>query len=103
MGGHSVIPISISIITLIALPAVFIFLLWRANFNSKLEWILDAAVTVLLISWITQSGNWGWISYYLRFLWPILLLISLYVSWKKTRHLPMKTSFTDNQKITVGV
>lgn len=97
------IPIIISVITLIALPAVFIFLLWRANFNSKLEWILDAAVTILLISWITQSGNWGWISYYLRFLWPILLLASLYVSWKKTRHLPMKIKFTDNQKITVGV
>lgn len=86
---------------LVALPALFIILLWRASFKSKLEWLLDAVVTILLISWLTQAASWSWISYYLRFLWPILLLAALYYSWKKVRVLPFTINYARGQKFTI--
>ncbi|HLR71047.1 MAG TPA: M23 family metallopeptidase [Pseudogracilibacillus sp.] len=92
-----------SLIMLIILPAIFIILLWRATFTSRLEWLLDAIVTMLLISWLTLSGNWSWVGYYIRFLWPLIFLFALYFSWKKTKELPFVTTYTGGQKFTIAI
>ena len=80
------------------LPAVFIFLLWRANFQTKLDWLLDSILAIFLISWLFQSSNWSWLGYYIRYLWPVLLIIALYISWKKTRHLSFSLKETERSK-----
>ncbi|WP_230200118.1 M23 family metallopeptidase [Bacillus niameyensis] len=96
-------PILYSVGMLIVLPAVFLFLLWKASFKSKLEWLLDGLVTTVLIVWLFQSGNWSWIGYYFRFLWLILLIPVIILSWKKVHHLPFFTKYSINQKFSIGI
>ncbi|MBS4189718.1 M23 family metallopeptidase [Bacillus sp. FJAT-49705] len=88
---------------LIVLPAIFIMMLWKVSFKSKLEWLLDSLVTVVLIVWLFQAGNWSWIGYYFRFLWLILLIGAFIFSWKKVRNLPFVTKYTLNQKFSIGI
>ena|SRR5690625_578848 len=88
---------------LIILPAIFIYLLWVANFKSKFEWILDAFVTVLLTSWLIQAGNWSWFSYYIRFIWIAPLILALYFSWQKMRHKPFFATYSWSQRLTIVV
>ncbi len=92
-----------SIGILIVLPAVFIFVLWKAAFKSKAEWLLDAVTTTVIVVWIFQSGNWSWVGYYFRFLVLALFVIALLNSWKKVRKLPFKIKYKINQKVTLGV
>src|SRR5690625_410468 len=92
-----------SITILFLLPAFLIIILWRASFTTKLEWLLDLVSTVLVVVWLFQSGNWSWIGYYFRFLWPLLLIIAVIISWKKVRDLPFRKKYTTNQKLTLGV
>ena len=87
----------------IVLPAVFIGILWRSAFKSKLEWLLDALTTVLLVAWLFQSNNWSWVGYYFRYLWVALLIAALIYSWKKIRDMPFTTKYTGSQKITIGI
>src|SRR5690625_90691 len=87
----------------ILLPAVLIFILWRANFASKLEWYLHLISTTILVSWLFLAGNWSWISYYIRFLWIPLLIIAIVISRKKMRDLPFRVKFSTNQHISVGM
>lgn len=88
---------------LVILPVIFIFLLWRASFKTRLEWLLDVFVTVLLISWLFQSANWSWIGHYFRFFWPVALLFALYFSWKKTRHLPFTIKKSEQNKMILAL
>ena len=85
------------------LPAIFIFVLWRGSFDSKFEWLLECVTTTVFIVWIVQAGSWDWLSYYLRFVWPVLLLVAVIRSWKKTRALPFRTTFSDKQKLSIGI
>lgn len=96
-------PIYYSISMLIVLPAIFIIMLWKASFISKFEWVLNLLVTVVLIVWLFQSGNWSWVGYYFRFLWLILLILAFIFSWKKVRHLPFVTKYTLNQKFSISI
>lgn len=48
---------ALPIFMMIVLPGVFIFVLWRAAFKSKLEWGMDAGSTIFLIAWLFQSGQ----------------------------------------------
>jgi hypothetical protein len=45
---------------LIALPALFIVLLWKTAFKSKLAWLLDSLATTAFMVWLFQAGNWSW-------------------------------------------
>src|SRR5690625_4271878 len=92
-----------SIGLLILLPAFLIVMLWRASFTTKLELLLDLIGTVLVFLWLFQSGNWSWIGYYFRFLWPVLLIFAIIISWKKIRDLPFRIKFKTNQEITLGI
>lgn len=85
------------------MPASFIISLWKAAFKSKLEWLLDSLVTTALIVWLFQAGNWGWVGYYVRFLWLILLIVTFIFSWKRVRNLPFTIKYTLNQKFSIGI
>ncbi|MBD7986298.1 M23 family metallopeptidase [Sporosarcina sp. Sa2YVA2] len=87
----------------VVLPAVFLFTLWRANFKSKLEWILDAVATTLFAAWLFQAGNWSWIGYYFRYLLVVILIVALILSWRKMRELPLKVDYSSKQKMPMGV
>ncbi|MEH7238813.1 M23 family metallopeptidase [Bacillus sp. JJ1562] len=96
-------PIFYFIGLLIVMPAFLIIMLWKVNFKSKLEWLLDSLLTAVLFFWIFQSADWSWIGYYLRYLWLILLIVAFIFSWKKARHLPFVTKYTLNQKFSIGI
>lgn len=89
-----------SLFILLVLPASFIIILWRSDFDSKLQWVLNLLATILIISWLTQAGNWSWVSYYIRFLWPVLLLPAVYFSWKEIKNLPFTITYTKGQKFS---
>lgn len=82
--------ILITVGILFLLPLVFIGLLLKNKYKAKLEWLLDALVTFLLVGWVYQAGPWSWGSYYFRFVMVGLLVIALVYSWRKVRTLPFK-------------
>lgn len=96
-------PIFFSIGLLIILPASLIISLWKAPFKSKLEWLLDSLVATALIVWLFQAGNWGWIGYYVRFIWLILLIVTFFFSCNKVRSFPFTIKYTLNQKFSIGI
>lgn len=83
-------------------PAAFIISLWKGSFHSKLEWLVQAILTVFCISWLFFSSPWDLFSYYLRFIWLILLLLVVYRSWRKAKPLPTRINFNRNQKWSLG-
>lgn len=92
-----------TIAMLLVLPLAFIGTLWKVNFKTKLEWLLDALTTTFLVVWVFQSGAWSWVGYYFRFVLLALLLAALIFSWRKARKLPFTTTYSNNQKFTLGV
>ena len=92
-----------TIAMLIVLPAVFISVLWKAAFKTKLEWMLDALTTAVLLVWLFQAGNWSWVGYYFRYLWLVLFIVAFFISVKKVRDLPFRMKYTKNQKSTIGI
>jgi len=93
--------ILLSVSMVVIMPLLFIIILWKTSFKSKLQWLFDAIVTILFISWLTQAANWSWISYYLRYLWPIILLFAIYFSWKKVHEKDFILRYTRNEKFTI--
>ncbi|MBW8347878.1 M23 family metallopeptidase [Bacillus sp. IITD106] len=87
----------------VVLPAFFIFLLWKVSFKSKLEWLLDSLITIVLIIGLFQTENWSLIGYYFRFIWIILLIAAIILSWKKVYNLPFVTKYSLNQKFSIGI
>ena len=91
-----------TLLTHLLLPLTFIISLWRASFNSKLDWISQSLFTLMLVIWAFLAIPWDWSSYYLRFLWPLLLIPAVYSSWKKAKTLPFRIPFTLSQKLSIG-
>ncbi|MUK88710.1 peptidoglycan DD-metalloendopeptidase family protein [Ornithinibacillus sp. L9] len=86
------------------LPACFLYMLWRAKINSKLEWGTLLVATIMIITWLFLSGNWSWVSYYLRFVFPLLLVITIFLSWKKIKHQKFEdTTQHKARKFSIGV
>lgn len=74
----------------VILPSGLIFLLWKGVFKTYREWLGLLIFSALYISWIFFSGRWDWLGYYIRYIWVILFLISIYKSNKKVEKLPFK-------------
>ena len=82
----------------IFLPATFIISLWRTVYLSKREWMVQGVFTVVFISWAFFSMPWDWFSYYLRFLWVLLMAAALLVTWKRVKPLPVRVELKRSQK-----
>lgn len=87
---------------LILLPAIFMIMLWKTAYRSKLEWLLNALLTTVLIVWLFQAGNWSWVGYYFRYLLLAILILFIIVSWKRVRELPFRITYTRNQKFSLS-
>lgn len=85
------------------LPSIFIFNLFQGKYKGKLEWLIQASLATAYISWNTFSGRWDWVIYYLRFLFPILLFIALWVSWRKINKKTAPESYTGKDKALLGL
>ncbi|WP_432361570.1 M23 family metallopeptidase [Sporosarcina sp. UB5] len=92
-----------SLAMLIALPAAFIATLWKAAFKSRQEWLLDALTKMIFLVWLFKSGHWDLIGYFFRYVWVGLFIVALVMSWRKTRALPFRTTYTEKQEMTMGV
>lgn len=99
MVSSVILPLFIHII----LPAIFIVMLWRLKSKSKLDWIIQLLLTTALISWLFFGGNWDSISYYIRYIWPILLIPAIYFSWKNNHSLPFRAKLPLHQKISMAI
>ncbi|WP_050615265.1 M23 family metallopeptidase [Bacillus testis] len=87
----------------VALPAAFIIALWRKSFHSRLEWLVEALFTVLFVIGLFVRSPWDWLSYYLRYVWMILMIAAIYRSWKKGRVLPFRIKYRRGQKWSLGI
>lgn len=85
------------------LPLAFILSLAFVKFNTKLEWLLDALATSLLVTWSVLSGPWSWFNRYVGYLYIVLLIGALVYSWMRSRPLPFAKTYTSNQKMSIGV
>ncbi|SFD66095.1 Peptidase family M23 [Lentibacillus persicus] len=91
------------IIIQIALPAVFIYDLWRAKSDNRLDWFIQLSFTIIFFLWLFLSGRWDWTGYYVKYIWLMLLIVSVYFSWRKVRSLPFRTPLKGSQKFTRAV
>src|SRR5690625_4028570 len=87
------------IILQLIIPAIFIFTLLKGNVKGKIDWALQSLVFIVYISWVFFSGRWDWTIYYLRFFWPLSLIIALFISWQRIRTKPSPKSYTHKDKI----
>lgn len=96
-----------SILYLIAIlfvvPFIFLLSLWKGKFSSKLEWLMHGLFTMLFMIWIFFAGAWDWVGFYFRYAWIILLLVAIFLSWKKVRSLPFRIPFNKGQIFSMGI
>jgi Peptidase family M23 len=81
--------ITLLIVTHLVVPAVFLISLWRSKFPSKLNWSIALLTLTAYSIHIFLIGRWDWISYYVRFLLPILFFIVAFQSFIKAKSLPL--------------
>jgi len=94
--------IQIVIIQLI-LPLSFISMLWKKKNSSKLESISIMLATAMIVGWTFQTGRWDWVSYYLRYLFILIFLVSLFFAWRRVKLLPFHKKLTKEQKIGTAI
>ena len=65
------------------MPAVFMTMLWRTRYSSKLKWFADTLVFFLAIFFAFVTARWDLTSYYLRIvLLPLFALVSYFAYCK---------------------
>jgi hypothetical protein len=85
------------------LPLSFILMVWRGRDNSKVEWIIKLSAAVMIAGWVFQTGRWDWVGYYIRYVFILLLLVSIFVSWKRVKWLPLTIKWTPTQVMNTGI
>ncbi|MCM3398746.1 M23 family metallopeptidase [Oceanobacillus profundus] len=86
----------------VILPVAFILSLWKTKYPTRLDWIIQLLFTVVFITWLFLSGRWDWVGIYLKFVWVLLLIPAIYLSWKNTKSLPFRTKLNRSQKFSRG-
>lgn len=72
----------LSIITLL-LPSYSIWRLFRKQYKSKNDWLLNAFQSSAIVLFSYFAGIWGYLSYYLKYITLLLLIYALYRSYSK--------------------
>lgn len=68
----------------IVLPIFLLVGLWRGRFVSRLEWLLNVLVVAAILLFAFLTARWDSTSYYLRFVWPLLLVPAALKSYSQT-------------------
>lgn len=82
-------------VQLLFLPVFFIYSLWRGSERSRFQWLLKLTYSGLYILYLFLAGPWDWVSYYLRYIFPVLYLIAIVFSYRRVKSLPF---FTDRNR-----
>ncbi|WP_455675396.1 M23 family metallopeptidase [Pradoshia sp.] len=82
----------------VILPAVFIATLWGGIKKSKLDWLVQSLFTTFYISWLFMTAPWDFLTYYLRYIWVLLLIGALILSYLKVRRKPFRAPFEKGEK-----
>jgi hypothetical protein len=77
------------VVTHLVIPIGFLIWLWQAQFESKFNWPSNLLIVLLSSLFMFLNGRWEWLSYYLRFLLPIVFVIAAYKSFIKAKSLPV--------------
>ena len=64
----------------ILLPAFLLVGLWRGEFRSRREWLLNFLAVSAALLFVFLTARWDFTSYYLRFVLPVLLAAAAYMS-----------------------
>lgn len=80
-----------------------IVFLWRGKFHCKLHWLLHLLAITMYVSWIFLTGRWDWLGYPLRYVWVLLLLVTIIYTYRKIRHLPFYETFNPSQKFSITI
>ena len=83
------IQIIILFVRLLILPGYFIYELWKGQETSKFKWLIKALYSSAFLLYIFMAGRWDWLSYYLRFVWIIFLVLALFISYRRVHTLPL--------------
>lgn len=71
------------IISHVIVPAAFIVTLWRSDPVSRIAWLARVLAFGGFIFFLFIAGAaWSWVSYYFRFLFPVLFIAATIVSWR---------------------
>ena len=74
--------------TQLALPIFLLFTLWKRNEPSKFAWLLKLLYTGAFLLYIYVAGRWDWLSYYLRYIFPLLFVIVAIGSYRRVAAQP---------------
>ena len=67
----------------IILPAFLLVGLWSGRSGSRLEWVLNVLAAGAVLLFVFLTARWDFTSYYLRFAWPLLLVIAAFRSYQR--------------------
>ncbi|WP_407270453.1 hypothetical protein [Radiobacillus sp. PE A8.2] len=84
-------------------PTAFLWMIWKADVQSKFEWITLNFAGAMIIAWLFLSGNWARVSYYLRFIIVFALLVVIVSSWRKKRKRDFEVSSKLKHILEVGI
>lgn len=87
----------------IALPAGSIVWLWRAKNSNKVEWQVKASIAAGVVIFAFVALPWALISYYLRFVFPALFLLSAYASYSKTKYRPIFVKMNEKWRLGFSI
>ncbi len=60
----------------IILPIFLLIGLWRGRFGNRLAWFLNVLAVGSILLFVFLTARWDFTSYYLRFAWPLLLVVA---------------------------
>jgi hypothetical protein len=75
-------------VTQLILPIYFIYSLWNGREHSRFQWLLKVLYGGAFLLYIFLAGRWNWLSYYLRYLSPLLFVAAAIVSYRRVKALP---------------
>src|SRR5690606_38077650 len=70
---------------MLLLPASFLLILWRKRLDEPGRWLPAVLYTGAYVVYLYVAGSWAFLSYYLRYLWPVVFLAVTAASYPRLR------------------
>jgi hypothetical protein len=69
----------------LAVPLAFVITVWFSRPVSRGLWLVQLMAAASYLAWIVVTGRWDWVSYPLRFVFPLLLIGAAIRSYLRMR------------------